>query len=239
MKVNGSHAPKDYQIDTHNHGLDTNVYGLIEDAISRMFNMVHTINSSHHHLILSDRRQRKQLDEISLDVESLKDEMDDYFAKLRDLDTQAAALKDDIQRKSTRQGEDQEEVGENAERHERGDECLKCLWYGLTEPSHVVRRTTQPRTLVTRDVTMPDATRTYVTPSTRSRSLTADPLLKVTNSPSGSDDNHDEKDVDKGSDVTIEEGADSKPNHLVAEPDEELNPTTLLRDKTSEYLLRF
>ena len=73
-------------------------------------------------MILSNNRQQKQLDEMSLDVESLKDEMDDYFAKLRDLDTMAAELKDD--NKGSRR--DREKLrrtdGANAERHECGDE---------------------------------------------------------------------------------------------------------------------
>ena len=229
--ITGHHATDNYQIDNHNHGLDTNVYGLIEDATYRMFNMIHRINNSHHHLILSDRRQQKQLDEISLDVESLKDEMDDYFAKLRDLDTQAAELKDSA--KGSRR--DREKIKRKLERIQRDMNVVMSALnaHGMTtEPSHVVRRTTQPRTLVTRDVTMPDVTRTYVTPSTRSRSLTADPLLRVTNSPNGPEDrvNDDEHDM------TTEEGTDSNSNHLVVEPNEhETSPTTLLPDKTSEY----
>ena len=225
--ITGSHSSVDYQIDAHNHGLDTNVYGLIEDATSRLFNMVHRINNSQHHMIMSNNRQQKQLDEMSLDVESLKDEMDDYFAKLRDLDTMAAELKDD--NKGSRR--DREKLRRKTERMQRDMNVVMSALnaYGMTtEPSQVVRRTTQPRNIVTRDVTMSDVTRNFVTPSTRSRSLTADPFLKVTNSPQAHDNvNNDGKD----SDVIQNENIDSKQG-------EELSPTTLLPDKASKFSLQ-
>ena len=221
----GSHSPDDYQIDTHTHDSDSNVYALVEDATSRLFNMVHRINNSQHHMVLSNKRQQKQLDEMSLDVESLKDEMDDYFAKLKDLDAQAAELKD--YNKGSRR--DREKIKRKTERIQRDINVVMSALnaYGMTtEPSQVVRRTTrQPRTLVTRDVTMSDVTRTFVTPSTRSRSLTADPFVKVTKSPGGHNAKGD----------TESEPLESDNAQLTSR--EEPNLTTLLPDKTSKSLL--
>ncbi len=205
------HNYGDYQVSSHDsHNLDSNVYGFVEDATSKMFRMVHKINSSHHHLITSDKHQQKQLDELSLDLESLKDELDDYFSKLKDLDTQGAVLKDDV--KGSRR--DHEKLRRKVERMQRDLHAVLGALdaYGMTtqpSPSHVVvRRTTQPhRTLVTRSshVTLPDVTRTFVTPSTRSRSLTADPAPKVTHSP----------DTHKG-DATVE-AEPGEPSDLVDE----------------------
>ncbi len=203
----------------HSHELElsSNVFGLIEDATSKVYRMVHRLNSSQHQLISNDRRQQMQLDEISLSVESLRDEVDDYFNKLKDLDNQAASLRD-----GNKNGKrDRDKIKKKLERIQRDMNVVMSALnaYGMTtEPSTAGRRTTQSHTLVTRDATVPEL-RPSVTPSTSGH-------------PDGKGKPDDERETTH--------------NHLIGEPDEDnvidipddkatMKPPTRFPDKGGEF----
>lgn len=81
---------------TSRHGLNdtASLQALIEDTASRVFNMIHGLNVSQRHISSIHVQQQKQLDDLSLDVERMKDELENLNQRLTDISRHLEYLKD-------------------------------------------------------------------------------------------------------------------------------------------------
>ncbi len=90
-RANNFSQSKDHK---YNDTVMASMHKFVENTANQLFNMIHRLNSTQHHMSQRQQNQQGNLDHISLDLEGVKDEMATYSQKLTDTARNVEHLKD-------------------------------------------------------------------------------------------------------------------------------------------------
>ena len=187
------------------------VQDMIEEMTTFLHHSIQNINTTQQRLVLHNSRRQKQVDDVSLDLEVLKDESRNYFSELRKITGDLQSLKeyhvqwtndrDKIRRKINKL----EREGRGRETKWEPDTPVVTAGAESEDTAHArstvghQRRTTRSVEFVTPvahedtpEMTSADAGASSITFPTRHKSSTTDAVIKVTSKPVT------ENDADKG-----------------------------------------